>query len=165
MHTDGLRLTGMVLEEDGYYGRKGSTLLPHQADGGMLLAYATAWRLSCDRFLWDMVRNIAAGIGLGQPGNWPCDQPTMKMDTACDCPSALLAMLELHRATGRAEYLAMARRIGDNILDGRFHAGFFVSDRQSPVVLLADGKPLALLQLSATLAGRADAMAPIPAGR
>jgi len=38
--------------------------------------------------------------------------------------------LELNKKTGKADFLHLARQIGDNILANRFHKGFFVASRK-----------------------------------
>jgi pectate lyase len=156
-HTDGTRLTGMVFEEEGYYGAKGSQWSPVKAGGLMLRAYATAYRLSEDRaeraFLWQMTRDIARGLDLGHIGDMGGDRGALNESTGCADHDALHALLELHEATGHPSYRELARQIAANILAARFQDGFFVRDG---VAYVDDPAPLALLRLAAVMRGERE---------
>ncbi|MCJ7544623.1 MAG: pectate lyase [Phycisphaerae bacterium] len=157
IHTDGTVLTGKVFEKDGYYGPAGWGFRSGPGDGQHLLAYAMGYRLSGDAFLWQVARDLARGIGLGDIG--PVGEaPQMDATTACAESNAVLGLLQLHQATANQAYLDLARRVADNILAQRFKDGFFTAGADSPLVRLDTEDPLALLRLSATLAGKADCL-------
>jgi len=143
--TDGTNLEGYVVKEDGPLGPKGVTLEPVPVGPSDLWAYAQGYRVTGDEFMWDMTRSIAAGNKFGDIGATPSDRPRVRISTDCSDPYALLAFLELHRATGRNDFLKIAKEIGDNILEAKFHKGFFVAsnshiyskfDAIYPIVLL-----------------------------
>ena len=120
MLTDGTPLEGFVIPKEGYFGPKGRVVQAATAGTTELWVYALACRIAGDPFLWDMARNIALGIDLGDIGAAPDEAPQLTPHTNTASTSALLAFLELHRKTGRTEYLDMACQIGDNILQKCF---------------------------------------------
>ena len=161
VHTDGTRLTDIVFELDGYFGKKGGRWVPAAADGLMFRAYAMAYRLSqnpVDRaFLWQMVRNIARGNGLGDIGNVD-GGGALNMETDNAHPGVIHGLRELYRATERQDYLTLAARVAQNILAKRFKDGFFTSNG---IALVDDPAPLALLCLIAEIEGKPEQV-PVP---
>jgi len=155
-HTDGTRLTGLVFEQDGYYGKAGSSWEPVKVGGLMLRAYATAYRLCLDRveraFLWQMVRDIARGNGLGDFDG------EANLDTDCTDADTIHALIELFACTQLDIFWNLAERIARNILGTRFKDGYFVSDG---IALVDDPAPLALLRLHAAKANNWDQV-PVP---
>jgi pectate lyase len=123
----------------------------------MLRAYAKAYRLSQDRaeqaFLWQMARDIARGIGLGDIGHAGGEGAALSASPDCADPDAIHALLELHRARGGPAYLDVASGVAANIVQSRFQDGFFA---RSGVCFVDDPAPLALLCLSAAMRGRAE---------
>ena len=154
MITDGTKLTGYALKRNGYYGPKGKVFTSRQAGGTMLWAYAKAFRLTGEPFIWQMARDIAKGNGLGDIGETSGGKPQLNMAATCSDPAALLGVLDLHRKTGRDDYLKLARRIGDNILSQRFHKGLFVASEKHLFAKFDRVEPLALLHLSAAMQGK-----------
>jgi pectate lyase len=143
-HTDGTRLTGLVFEQDGYYGKAGRTWEPVRAGGLMLRAYATAYRLSLDRveraFLWQMIRDIARGNGLGDFDG------QANLITDCADADTIHALIELYACTQLDVFLDLAERVVHNIMGSRFREGYFVSGDRA---LVDDPAPLALLRFFA----------------
>jgi len=160
IHTDGTILTGMVFQKDGYYGPMGDFFRAGPGDCKYLLAYATAYRLTKDAFMWQMAADLARGNGLGELGE-PAGQPALNAQTSCSDPAAVLAMLQLHQATGRQEFLSSARRVADNILNLRFRDGRFIAGRDGQTVDLDSNDPAAMLYLSAALAGKIGELPPM----
>jgi pectate lyase len=158
IHTDGTILTGIVFEKDGYYGPAGDSFRSFPVDGQFFLVYAKGYRLSSDAFLWQMVRDIGRGIGLGDLGQAGQEPTGANLTTPCVDPYAILGLIELHRATSQTKYLNLACRVADNILAQRFRDGYFASVSSGPVACPGDETPLALLRLSAELAGKGQAM-------
>jgi pectate lyase len=163
IHTDGTVLTGKVFKKDGYYGPAGWAFRSAPGDGQHFLAYAMGYRLSGDPFLWQVAGDLARGIGLGDIGR-PTAQTQMDASTACGDPDALLGLLQLHRACSKPAYLDAARRVADNILAQRSQDGFLTAGPDGRAVRLDSEAPLALLHLSATLAGKADRLPPLLPG-
>ena len=125
--TDGTNLEGYVVKESGLLGPEGVTLKPLPAGPSDLWVYTMGYRLTKDEFMWEMAHNISKGNGFGDIGKTSGVEPELDLYTRCLDPYALLGFLELHRATGKNEFLEIAKRIGDNILVSRFHKGFFVA--------------------------------------
>jgi pectate lyase len=164
MLTDGASLEGYVCKKDGYFGPKGRVVTAGKAGAAELRAYAMAHRLTRDAFMWEMARSIAEGAGAGDLGATPGAKPSLAARTRVSEPLALLALLELHQATGRSEFLDAARRVGDNILSERFHRGYFLATERDRFVRFDTGAPLALLHLEAALAGKRGAVPPYHGG-
>jgi len=160
MLTDGTKLSRADIQKEGYYGKPGKSakLDPRPADGLFFWAYAMAYRISGDPFMRDTARSIARGEGLGDVGQASDAAPELDMGTLCSDPYDLLGCIELYRSTGRTEFSAMARRIGDNILEQRFCKGFFVPSKDHLYARFDAVEPLALLTLAAMIQGRPEAV-------
>ena len=103
--------------------------------------------------LWGYFRDIVYTFGLGDIGELGGAKPNLNLDTSVDDPFALMAMVELYDSTKNIEYLNVARTIGNNIVQEKFHRGFFV---QSEIMLysrLDQPDTLALLTLDAVIRG------------
>ena len=149
--TDGTHIEGIMLEEDGPLGVKGSIAEPLFADAGYFWLYATAYKVTDDGFMWQMVRNIAKGNNFGDIGEASGQGPELKTDTTCSDAYSLLGFLELYNKTKKQEFLLLARRIADNIVANQFHKGFFVLSEKHIYARFDCFEPLALLHLVATV--------------
>lgn len=159
MWADGTDLTDDVMPRTGYYGRKGASFAKMIPDGIMALSYARASRLSGgDSTIWNVIRHIMIAHDLGDPGEKMGSQPSLNMETNTADPNLLIAVLELQRATEMDEFLVLAQRIGDNILQFRYHNGFFQPSEKHVYARFDDTEPLALLTLESILRGRPDAV-------
>lgn len=157
MLTDGTSLEGYVFKKDGYYGSKGGTMRASAAQPSHLWAYALAWRLTGDPFMWEMARSIARGNGFGDIGAAGA-KPRLNPDTGNAEGAALMAFLELHRKSGRSEFLALARCIGDNIIATRLNKGYFTGSPRHPYAKFDAPESLVLLHLAAALEGKTGAV-------
>ena len=155
MLTDGTSMEGYVCKKEGYFGPKGRVLKAGRAGPMDFWTYAMAYRITGDTFMWEMARNIARGNGYGDIGRTAKDKPQLDMGTGQSSVPLLLGFLELHAKTGRKAFLAIGRRIGDNILAGRFYKGFFVPSKQHLYAKFDALEPLVLLHLDAALKGKA----------
>lgn len=151
MLTDGTSLEGYVLKRDGYYGAKGTVFKAWHPQGLEFWAYAMAYRVTENQFMWEMARNIAKGNDFGDIGVVTNDDSKLNTETNCVDPYALLGFLELCRKTGKTAFLEMASRVGDNILTHRFHKGFFVPSKRNIYTRFDTFEPLALLHLFAVI--------------
>jgi pectate lyase len=151
--TDGTRLTGLVLEKDGYYGKKGAVLGPLAADSLLLWSYAKAFRLSRAAGLWNVARGVALGCGFGDIGAVGGSDARLEAGTRSADPRAIFAFLELFDATANESYLALARAIGENILEGCIFGGLFAESATHRFTRLDRLEPLALLHLASALRG------------
>lgn len=151
---DGTDLTGYAFPRTGYYGPQGTVLHPQPATELHLFAYARAFRLSRDLSLWQAVRSMMKGLGLGDPGEDPRKPRELRAATNNSNPLSIFALLELHRQGAGDEYLALADRVGANLLARSFHRGFFLPDAQHLHANFDAIEPLALLALEAARRGR-----------
>ena len=171
MLTDGTSMEGYVCKKDGYFGPKGRVLTAGHPEADHLWVYALAYRLSREPFLWEMARNIARGNGWGDIGE--CISlaqrmgegrgegkaaPKLRLPNNASDPRLLFAMLELHRASGNAAFLAQAEVIGQNILQQRVHRGWFVPSERHVYCRVANDESQALLHLAAALMGKPEAV-------
>ncbi|WP_284638971.1 hypothetical protein [Paenibacillus silviterrae] len=154
MLTNGTRLTGVVMEKSGYYGKQGEALQAMSADPLLLWSYAMGYRLSGEPLLWECVRGMSKGNGLGDPGLDRTGEGR-SLDYATDNanPYTVFALLELYRIAGQTDYLELAYAVGDNIIRQGYCHGFFVPSERHPYAKLDSIAPLALLHLSAECIG------------
>ena len=139
------------------FGPKGTKLVAIPARPSDLWAYAIAYRLTDDAFMWEIARSIAAGNKYGDIGAGPAEKPRLSSDSTLPDPYGLLGFLELHRKTGNQAFLTMAKRIADTILADRFHKGFFVSSAQHVFCKFDAIDPLVLLHLYVVASGQTKA--------
>jgi len=118
-----------------------------------LWAYALAYRITKDEFMWKMARDIASGQNMGDIGLNPDDKSDFSIDIHCADPFALLAFLELYKGTGKRAFLKMAKRFGDDILANRFHKGFFIASNEHIYAKFDAFESLALLHLHTAITG------------
>lgn len=164
---DGTDLTGRTFDRTGYYGERGTTWRSLPADAEFLLVYALAYRLTGDEQLWELVRAIARGLGVGDLGATPADEPTVAREGPVDTgdgAAELFAMLELYRATNESPYIQRARHVADRIVEERYHDGFFRPSADHVNARFDAVEPLALLALDAVLRGQPDTVPPYVGG-
>jgi pectate lyase len=152
--TDGTNIEGVIFEESCGSGLKGDTVSGVFANPAYFWLYATAYRLTNDAFMWEMVRNIAIGNHLGDIDNLSGQELSIPIDIESSDPHVLLGFLELYEATKKNEFLLMARCIADNILKNRFNQGFFVLSKEHVYARFDSFEPLALLHLVAAIDDR-----------
>jgi pectate lyase len=156
MWADGTDLTGYVFPRTGYYGPQGTVLRPLPATDQHLFSYARAFRLSRDPAIWQAVRSMMKGLDLGDPGEDARKPREPRVATNNSSPLSIFALLELHRAGADGSYLALANRVGANLLARSFHRGFFLADAQHLHAKFDAIEPLALLALEAVRRGRPE---------
>jgi pectate lyase len=158
MLTDGTSMEGYVCKKDGYFGPKGRVLRAGHPRAAHFWLYAWAFRQSRDSFLWEMARNIAQGNGWGDIGTTPQAGPALRFSNDPADPSLLIALLELHRASGNVAFLDQAQAIGQNILKQRVRQGWFVTSQRHVYCRLGNNEAQALLHLAAALLGKPDSV-------
>jgi len=146
--TDGTNIEGIVVEKDCALGPRGDTAIPFIADPACFWLYATAYRVTNDKFMWDMARDIALGNDLGDIGETSGQKTGLNRNTTCSDSYCLLGFLDLYNKTTRQEFLVMARRIADNIVKTKFHKGFPVMSKEHIYSRFGCLEPLALLHLT-----------------
>jgi len=159
MLTDGTSLEGYVIKKDNILGPEGTVIQPYVADLSFFWAYSLAYRATGDEFMWKMARSIARGHGFGDLGEDPESITGLGVKTRCSDAYGLLGFLELYAKTNSPEHLKIAKRIGDNILETRFHKGYFVPSEKHTFTRFDTFEPLALLHLVAAIGSGPD---PVP---
>ncbi|MDR9416036.1 MAG: hypothetical protein RI564_07120 [Gracilimonas sp.] len=148
MWADGTDISGQVMPRTGYYGEKGTPFKPLKPNGDMMLALAKAVRLSDgDEVLWNTFRHQFKGINFGDPGEKLVSEPDLNLETANADPKMLVMVLEIYKATQHPQFLKLAERIGDNILEDKFHEGYFRPTVKHKYIKFDSPEPLALLML------------------
>lgn len=144
---DGTKLSPADRKRDGYVTTK--WLEKHPAEPLNLWAYALAFKLSHSQnmLMWDMSRDIAAGLGLGKLGSANGEDRKLNLETTHADADTIFAILELHTATRDDSFLKLAIRIGDNLVTKQFHKGLFVTDENHINCKFDTVTPLALLYL------------------
>ncbi|WP_436926664.1 hypothetical protein [Halosimplex amylolyticum] len=153
MWADGTDLTGRSFPRTGYYGEKGQTWEPLDADVQFLRTYVRAYRLSGRDVLWETARQIADGLGVGDIGVRPGDAVALDMNAPGASPMEIFALLELQRTASHTDYLNRARRVADRMIEQRYHRGFFLPSEDHAYARFDAVEPLAILALDAALRG------------
>jgi hypothetical protein len=152
MLTDGTSLQGYTIKRDIVaFGLRGNVLKAWPAEPTDFWAYALAYRLTGNKFIWEMTRSIATGNGFGDIGARPKRGPSLRLGTGCSNAHALLGFLALYEKTRQKAFLDMAERIGHNILRTKFHKGFFVPSDKHIYAKFDAIEALVLLHLYVTL--------------
>jgi pectate lyase len=162
LFTDGTPLTPGDIKRPGYY-------LPHNfepkpAGFMLLLSFALCHRLTGDEVLWETLRHMLRGHGLGDPGARPGKAMQLNRNTRCADPLALFGLLEMSHGPGGEGYLQMAKQIGSNLVATRFQNGLFVAEPDHLFAKFDALEPLALLTLEARRRGKPDIVPPYPGG-
>ena len=133
----------------GYY--IAESFAPRGPDGELLRGYALAYRLTGDKEHKRMIDELGAQLGL-----WQADSARVAAEPfACSDWRAIYALLDLEKVVGDGRYLALACRVGDNLLGTQAASGLFPRSGYD-YARTGDDIPLALLHLAGALAGRQD---------
>ncbi len=151
MLIDGTELTVADLKREGYVMERWLTRL--DPSPVHFWAYALAYKLTGDRQMWAMTREIARLQGLGHLGAEPGVPGELDLKTNAADPELVFALLDLAQGTRNRAYLELARRVGDNLLASQFHHGLFVPSKDHLYCQLDTITPLALLYLEVALQG------------
>jgi len=165
--TDGTDLSDFVLMRNGYYGKAGTVLKPYPASPEFLLSYTRAYRLTAEPELWLTIKALAKNNGIAEFGDDPNDVGGFDLTTQQSDPYALFAVIDIYWAIKNQKYLALARRIANNIYHQRFlrsedHNGLncYVADKDHVYTSLDLIEPYALLALEEAIRGREEVVAP-----
>lgn len=160
MLANGTDLSNYVLPRDGYYGKKGTVLTPYNAGSEFLLSYARAYDLEQDDALWKAIRGIAKGQGLGDIGAPGGQNAKLNMATSNSDPYTIFALIDLWQVTGHKNYLNVAEKVADNIIEHKRLNGFFVDNQDINYANVDNIAPYALLALEAAVQNKPGAVAP-----
>ncbi|HSW46406.1 MAG TPA: hypothetical protein VLM89_12630 [Phycisphaerae bacterium] len=111
--------------------------------------YVLAYKLTGDASMWKMARRIGQLLDLGDIGQAGGKDSALRLTTTARGAYTIFALLDLFEATGKLEYLALARRLGDNALAAEFDRGFFVPGKSYVMSSFDTVTPLALLYIEA----------------
>lgn len=150
---DGTDLTDYAIKRDGYFGKEGTVLAASPVPMLLLWSYALGYRLSGDAELWATFRQMAMGYGLGDMGESPGKRLEINQNASLSDPMAIFALLEICKVTDDSAYKDLAVRLGDNILEDRFHSSLFVPSKSNKYASVNAIEPLALLSLEAMVLG------------
>ena len=119
----GFRIRGPFKTAKLYFGAKeGGAFLPQNITPLFTSVCARAYRVSGGRSEFrDYLRTMFKAFGIGDIGADKHASPALNFDTAALEPAYIFALVDLYRVEPKAEFLAMAERIGDNLLQGRQH--------------------------------------------
>lgn len=160
MWADGTDLTGFAFPRYGYYGQKGRTLASSNAGPSFLASYARAFRLTRDSELWEIVRSMARGNDLGDIGETSEQTPSLNFNTLGADPETIFAILEIYRTNPHQAYIDLARRLADNIVQQRFHKGFFLPSEEHIHAFFNEADPFAILAVEAAMQNQLDELPP-----
>ena len=161
--TDGTRITDVPINRVGYY--SAGITRESRADSLLFYAYALGFRLTKDETLWNTARAIGRGNGLGDLGVAPGTGVDVDFETNASDPQLLFGVLEVMRGAPHPDYRQLALRLGDAILENRFHDGFFLPSPEHVNANFDAIEPLALLTLEAYLRNTPEAAPAWPGGR
>ena len=119
----GFRIKGPFKTEKLYFGAKeGGAFLPQNITPLFTSVCARGYRISGGRSEFrDYLRTMFKAFGIGDIGADKNCQSLLNFDTTALEPAYIFAMVDLYRVEPKAEFLAMAERIGDNLLQSRQH--------------------------------------------
>jgi pectate lyase len=141
----------------GYY--VPASFAPRKPDGTILWSYATAYRLTRDEAHWQMLRELARQLDLGDMGRPDASERSVNHATEQNDWQAIYALIELHRATEDRIILRLACRIAENLLNTQTHTGLFPRSGRK-YARTGDEIPLAILHLAAAIDGKPSGMPP-----
>jgi len=132
---------------------------PAAPDGMILWNYALAYRLTRDEAHWNMARQLARSLELGDIGQPKSKERQLKIATVAANWQYIYALLELAKATGDRNFLKLACQLGDNLLQTQTGTGLFPREGRL-YARTGDEVPLALLHLAATIDGKSSCLPP-----
>jgi pectate lyase len=151
---DGKNIEGLIFKEASDLGVKGDKVTSVFAGSAYFWSYAAAYRLTEDEFIWQMTRDIALGNNLGNIDEISKQELPVSVEIQCSDPYSLLGFLELYNKTRKNNFLIMAQRIADNIVEDRFNNGFFVLSSKHYYSSFDCLEALALIHLVGTIDDR-----------
>ena len=144
---DGTDLTGFRIEgpfrlEKLYFGAKnGGAFLPQRITPLYTSVCARGYRVSNGRREFrDYLRDMLKAVGIGDIGIEKNSEPLLNFNTNALEPAYIFALVDLFRVEPKLEFLKMAERIGDNLIEARQHpdSGLFTLEDdfiiQNPVM-------------------------------
>ncbi len=115
------RIQGPFRDAKLYFGAKeGGAFLPQNITPLFTSVCARVYRVSGGKSAFrDYLRTMFNAFGIGDIGADKNSEPILNFDTTALEPAYIFALVDLYRVEPKSEFLAMAERIGDNLLEGR----------------------------------------------
>ncbi len=119
------RIKGPFRDQKLYFGAKeGGAFLPQKITPLFTSVCARGYRISGGRSEFrKYLRTMFKAFGIGDIGNDKNCEPQLNSDTTALEPAYIFALVDLYRVEPKAEYLEMAEKIGDNLIQERQHKG------------------------------------------
>ncbi|MYA72888.1 hypothetical protein F4009_21320 [Candidatus Poribacteria bacterium] len=120
----GFRIQGPFRDAKLYFGAKeGGAFLPQNITPLFTSVCARGYRVCGGRTAFrDYLCRMFRAFGIGDIGADTNSPLSLNFDTTALEPAYIFALVDLYRVEPKAEFLAMAERIGVNLLQGRQHA-------------------------------------------
>ena len=141
----------------GYY--DASSFAPARPDADILWGCALGCRLTHEKCLWSMARELGEPLGLGDMGQPGGAGRSLELKTSATDWRLIYALLELAKISKDPLFLKLASRIADNVLCQQSKSGLFPRPGRA-YARTGDEVPLALLHLAAALEGRESSLPP-----
>lgn len=181
--TDGTSLKGFEPTKNGYYGDFYDSKTPmgkRDIGIGLFPSVCACYEIARhdktlaeeEAIYWEYLQFFSEFYGLGKFGTNEIADEGMKLNyaTTASDPSMLMAVVDIYNATGRNEFLTLARRIAENMISTYYKYGVFVSHTNVGVnpgntFMLTMGdtnsvKYYALCYLEAAIRGNIDLIPP-----
>ena len=105
---------------------------------------------------WACIRELASALDLRCLPERAESEFAVPERVLCDDALVLIALVDLHTATGVAAYRELAERIADNIVRLRLRDGYFMPPGHNGFACIDALEPYALLYLEASRRGMLD---------
>ncbi len=117
------RIKGPFRDQKLYFGAKeGGAFLPQKITPLFTSVCARGYRISGGRSEFrKYLRTMFKAFGIGDIGNDKNCEPQLNSDTTALEPAYIFALVDLYRVEPKAEYLEIAEKIGDNLIQERQH--------------------------------------------
>ncbi len=117
------RIEGPFRDAKLYFGAKeDGAFLPQNITPLFTSVCARGYRVSEGRTEFrDYLRTMFKAFEIGDIGADKNSKPMLNFDTTVLEPAYIFALVDLYQVEPKSEFLAMAERIGDNLLEGRQH--------------------------------------------
>mgnify|MGYP006294154831 CR=1 FL=1 len=127
--------------------------LPRQVTSWFAWPYARAYLAEPDPDIWQTLRSMARGLGLGDIGTPAGEGRTLASEPAVSDPFAILIATLLYRSTSDPDFLDLGLDMAERMIRERLHEGFFVLSPRHYIARVGDTDAAALLHLVAAARG------------
>lgn len=167
---DGTSLNGYHVKRGGYHNSKGTVMGRFSITPDFTLANLKTYDTCKDLvkyqdqlyYIWQFIRGDMAYNGFGEVGiTKPGDNTKLDYSTISAEPRYLVGFCWLYDISGEVQYLEMARRIANNIINSSMVNGMFTYQPSSHYIEIAGRNSIyyyAFALLEATIRGETDAM-------